>query len=89
MLDLLRAAIPNLILFRCQSERSFQQKQLALRHQDLPFSEDFSSACDLRKKALENHQGSFTRVTVIAGSVYALGEVMGQLGIRPLAGGGP
>lgn len=86
MLDILEPVFSSLILFRSQSERAFHQGQIAQRHEHLPFANDFQQACAMRSQTIDCHQSS-NRVTIIAGSVYALGEVLSELGMKPLAGG--
>lgn len=87
ILDTLRGVLDPVILFGNQSERGFTKADLEARHHDLPFLENFPlawEALDQRLKSLP--QSGQVHKILVAGSVYALGEVLGCLGIGPLRG---
>jgi folylpolyglutamate synthase/dihydropteroate synthase len=75
MLDLLRAEIPELLLFQVANERSITMQDLAPRHRDLLL---FPSFLALRDGLLQC-PGDL-RPAVICGSIYALGEVLRMVG---------
>ncbi len=88
ILDVLREVLQPLILFRNQSERGFTRDDLAERHRDLAFAQDFTAAwilLPLLQESLSSGKNvDCNDKILVSGSVHALGEVLESLGLSPL-----
>lgn len=73
ILDELRQACGPVVLFSNRSERSWLRDDVAARHRDLPFCDDFSTAVHLVGER------SIEQPLVVCGSVHLIGEVLAAL----------
>lgn len=73
ILDVLRRSCSPVVLFSNQSERSWSAADVAVRHQDLIFCDDFLTAVR-RAGELSDQQP-----LVVCGSVHLIGEVLAHL----------
>lgn len=71
ILDILRSVCGHVVLFANHSERSWSQDDIAQRHRDLVFFDDFGSAVAAITCA--------ESPVVVCGSVHLIGEVLSQL----------
>ncbi len=79
ILDILRPHFDPLVLYRNASERSWDQTALAERHRDLIFVETLEQAWQV----LADHTGDRDTPWVACGSVFAVGQLMQYIGVRP------
>ncbi len=82
ILDLLRAVLDPIVLFRSEGERAMSYSQLEARHRDLIQSEDFASALSALDGITDKGEEA-----VVCGSLLAVGQVLSKYEVLPVRRG--